>query len=291
MAGETSSSGRPSVALSAQSFRRFADLIASELGIKMTENKIPLLQSRLQRRLRVLGLSSVDEYQRLLFDPQRGDAELTDFLNAVTTNKTDFLRERDHFEHLVRTVVPAVLPEAAQRGGLAVWCAGCSTGEEPYTIAMYLAEAARATPFAYSIFATDISTRVLRTARHAVYDEALVHPIPPEWRKRYLLRHRDPERPVVRIVPELRERVRFARLNFMSEDFGLREQFDAVFFRNVMIYFERPTQEQVVARLCRHLRPGGMLYIGHSESLIGLALPLKMTGSAVYRRTEDAVHA
>lgn len=288
---DTGSARRASVVISPENFRRFADLISSELGIKMSENKIPLLQSRLQRRMRVLGLSTIDEYQRLLFDPAQGDTELTGFINAVTTNKTDFLRERDHFEFLVGTVVPAVRPEVAARGGLAVWCAGCSTGEEPYTIAMYLAEAARTTPFEYSIFATDISTKVLRTARHAVYGEALVHPVPPDWRKRHLLRHRDPAKPIVRIAPELRAHVRFARLNFMSEDFGVCEQFDAIFFRNVMIYFERPTQEQVVRRLCRHLRPGGYLFIGHSESLIGLSLPLKMAGSAVYRRLDDDSHA
>ncbi len=290
MAGEVEDARRLSVEITPASFNRFAELISRELGIKMSENKIPLLQSRLQRRLRALGLPSVEEYQRLLFDPEGGAGELTDFINAVTTNKTDFLREPDHFDFLVKTVVPAALPDAAARGGLAVWCAGCSTGEEPYTIAMYLAEAARLTPFSYSIFATDISTKVLRTARHAVYHEALVKPVPPDWRKRYLLRHRDPAKAVVRIGPELRERVRFARLNFMDEDFGVREEFDAVYFRNVMIYFDRPTQEKVVRRLCRHLRPGGYLFIGHSESLIGLALPLKMVASAVYRRTDDDLH-
>lgn len=290
MAGDTGSVRRPSVVFTPQTFKRFAELISRELGIKMSEQKIPLLQSRLHRRMRVLGLSTVEEYQQLLFDSKEGEAELTDFVNAVTTNKTDFLREPDHFDYLVRTVVPQEVSGASPHGRLSVWSAGCSTGEEPYTMAMYLAEAARTLPFQYSIFATDISTKVLRKAQHAVYPESTVHPVPMEWRKRYLLRHRDPAKPVVRVVPELRARVRFAQLNFMAEDYGMHEEFDVIFFRNVMIYFDRPTQERVVLGLCRSLRPGGYLFVGHSESLIGLSLPLKMVASAVYRRSGDDGH-
>ena len=136
--------------------------------------------------------------------------------------------------------------------------------------------------FDFSIFCTDISTRVLQAAQAAVYDEALIEPVPLEWRRKYLLRNRDPAKPSVRIVPHLRERVRFARLNFMDEDYGVHEMFDAVFFRNVMIYFDRPTQEAVVTRLCRNLNPGGHLFTGHSESLMGLKVPVRMITSAVY---------
>lgn len=206
-----------------------------------------------------------------------------DFIDAVTTNKTDFLREPQHFDHLARNLLPAFVAAGGHRP-FKIWCAGCSTGEEPYTLAMYLSEFAEQNRgFSFSLFATDISTHVLRIAQEAVYAEDRIGPVPLAWRKKYLLRSRDPERPRVRIVPALRDRVRFARLNFMEEDYGVREVFDAIFFRNVMIYFARPTQELVVGRLCRQLRAGGHLYIGHSESLLGLDVPVRMVGSAIYR--------
>lgn len=277
-----------SIELSPRSFRRFAEFITRELGIKMSEQKIPLLQSRLHRRLRALGLPSIEAYQDYLFDSGHAEAELADFIDAITTNKTDFLREPHHFDYLVRQVLPSLAPETERRGGFKLWCAGCSTGEEPYTLAMYLAEyAEQHPPFGFSLFATDISTQVLRAARRAIYDEGRIEPVPMPWRHKYLLRSRDPARAQVRIVPALRERLRFARLNFMDADYGITEQFDAVFFRNVMIYFSRETQQAVVRRLCANLRPGGHLFTGHSESLLGLDVPLRMVASAVYRKPFD----
>lgn len=274
-------------ALTPQSFRRFADFIMRELGIKMTEQKIPMLQGRLQRRLRALRLPSLEAYQAYLFDSANGGQELADFIDAVTTNKTDFLREATHFDYLVEQVIPRIQPEPGRRLEVKIWCAGCSTGEEPYTLAMILSEyGARRGNFAFSIFATDVSTRVLYAAQAAVYDEARIEPVPMEWRKKYLLRSRDPDKRTVRIVPELRERVRFARLNFMDPDYGVKEMFDAIFFRNVMIYFDRPTQEAVVGRLCRNLRPGGHLFTGHSESLMALDVPVRMISSAVYEKSD-----
>lgn len=271
--------------LTPQSFRRFADFITSELGIKMSEHKIPMLQGRLHRRLRALGLGSLEAYQKLLFDSADSGHELANFIDAVTTNKTDFMREPSHFDYLVDKALPALDPDPAQTRQVKLWCAGCSTGEEPYTLAMFLSEYVEQRRNAeFSLFATDISTKVLHYARDAVYDERRIEPVPEAWQKKYLLRSRDPAKQTVRIVPALRERVRFARLNFMDSDYGVREVFDAVFFRNVMIYFDRPTQEAVVGRLCRNLRPGGYLFTGHSESLMGLDVPLRMVASAVYRK-------
>jgi len=273
--------------LTPERFKRFAEFITRELGIKMSEQKIPMLQSRLHRRLRALGLPSVEAYQRYLFDSGQAEAELADFIDAVTTNKTDFLREPHHFEYLLGTVLPPLEAETARRG-FKLWCAGCSTGEEPYTLCMYLSEYAEKHPgFDFSLFATDISTQVLRNAQAAIYDEKRIDPIPMPWRRKYLLRSRDAANPIVRIAPELRNRVRFARLNFMDEDYGVKEMFDAIFFRNVMIYFDRPTQEAVVGKLCRQLRPGGYFFTGHSESLLGLDVPLRMVASAVYRKPPE----
>lgn len=272
-----------SAELTPERFQRFAEFITRELGIKMSEQKIPMLQSRLHRRLRALGLPSIEAYQKFLFDSGEAEAELADFIDAVTTNKTDFLREPLHFEHLVQKVLPP--PTRDRHDSFRIWCAGCSTGEEPYTLAMYLSEyAEQCGSFDFSIFATDISTQVLRTAREGIYDEKRIEPVPLAWRKKYLLRSRDPARRLVRIVPDLRARVRFARLNFMEADYGVREVFDAVFFRNVMIYFSRPTQQAVVRKLCGQLRAGGHLFTGHSESLLGLDVPLRMVASAVYRK-------
>ena len=136
----------------------------------------------------------------------------------------------------------------------------------------------------YSLLATDISTRVLEQARAAIYAEELVEPVPLALRRKYLLRSRNRREARVRVIPELRARARFARLNFMERDYGIREEFDVIFFRNVMIYFDKPTQETVVNRLCSHLRFGGYLFISHSESLTGLNVPLRLVGNSVFRK-------
>lgn len=271
--------------LTPQNFRRFADFITRELGIKMSETKIPMLQSRLQRRLRLLGLKSIEEYQRYLFESPNSDAELSDFVDAVTTNKTDFFREPHHFAFLRRTALPALDPDPSRPWAFKLWCAGCSSGEEPYTLGMVLSEhAEQRRGFDFSLLATDISSRVLNLAREAIYDHERVEPVDEALRKKYLLRSRDPAKKQVRIVPALRQRVQFKRLNFMNADYGVSDIFDVIFFRNVMIYFDKPTQAAVVTRLCRNLRPGGFLFVGHSESLMGLDVPVRMVASAVYQK-------
>ncbi len=265
-------------------FADFQAVITGTLGIKMPPTKKVMLQSRLHRRLRELGLETFEEYHSRFFgDPAHQAAELEHLLNLATTNKTDFFREPDHFDVLAKEVLPAWL-RAPTGPAFSVWCAGCSTGGEAYTIAMVLAEQQRTFSFNFVIRATDVSTRVLETARRAVYSEEHVAPVPLALRQKYLLRSRDREAAQVRIGPELSAHVRFGHLNFLSPDYGMREVFDAVFFRNVMIYFDRETQQEVVAKICRQLRPDGRLFIAHSETLQGLALPLRMTGPAAYRR-------
>lgn len=274
-------------ALTPEQFADFQAVITGTLGIKMPPSKQVMLQSRLHRRLRELGLVSFAEYHERFFgDPQQQAAELEHLLNLATTNKTDFFREPDHFDVLVKEVLPAWLREPAGPV-FSVWCAGCATGEEAYTLAMVLAEQQRTFAFDYSIRATDVSTRVLEIARDAVYTEEHAEPIPLALRQRYLLRSRDHAAAQVRVVPELRQRVRFGHLNFLSPDYGMREVFDVVFFRNVMIYFDRETQQEVVAKICRRLRPGGRLFIAHSETLQSLELPLRMVGPAAYQRLPD----
>jgi chemotaxis protein methyltransferase CheR len=267
--------------LTPEQFEDFRDIIAGQLGIKMPATKQVMLQSRLHRRLRELGMENFAEYHARFFNDQDYQSgELEHLLNLATTNKTDFFREAEHFDLLARQVLPAWLRDPSGPV-FRLWCAGCATGEETYTLAMTLREQQALFRFEFSVLGTDVSTRALETAMRAVYAEEHAEPIPPALRSKYLLRNRKDS--LVKVTAELRSKVRFGHLNFLAPDYGLRDAFDAVFFRNVMIYFDRPTQQEVVTKICRHLRPGGHLFVAHSESLQGLTLPLHMLGPAFYR--------
>lgn len=274
------------VALSPASFARFASFITGELGIKMPQTKLAMVQTRLLRRVRELRLRSLEQYGEYFFAAS-GAEEREHFINAITTNKTDFFRESQHFAFLVDTVLPEL--RGCGRGTLRfkAWSAGCSSGEEPYTLAMVLAEyAARQPGFDFAILGTDISTTVLARAREAVYQKEQILPVPPELRRKYLLRSRNQGEPLARVVPELRRRVSLHRLNFMDGDYGIRDTFHVIFFRNVMIYFDRSTQEAVINRMCRNLAPGGYLFAGHSESLAGLDIPMRPAATSIYRKID-----
>ncbi len=276
-------------ALTHAQFEDFSTIIATTLGIKMPPAKRVMLQSRLQRRLRELGLETFEEYHTQFFqNPAHQAEELEHLQNLATTNKTDFLREADHFTVLVNETL-AIWRRTRSAPVFRVWCAGCSSGEEPYTIAMTLLEQQAASPFEFAILATDVSTRVLHLAQEGIYEEEKVAPIPKALQKKYLLRSRDPAARQVRIAPEVRRHVRFGHLNFLSPDYGVKEMMDAIFFRNVMIYFDRPTQQQVVTKLCRNLRPDGFFFTAHAETLQGLGLPLRNAGTAVYRLNAHSV--
>ncbi|MBU1230798.1 MAG: protein-glutamate O-methyltransferase [Proteobacteria bacterium] len=265
-------------------FERFSLFIKNELGIKMPSSKKTLLEARLQKRLRELCMTSHEEYCEYLFSPQGMERELANLVDVVTTNTTDFFREPKHFELLSGTVLPELLSRRGASNHVNIWSAGCSSGEEPYTLSMVLSEYSRLNAgFSFSILASDISNKVLGMAARAIYPEAKIEPIPLELRKRYLLRSKDRTRQVVRIAPEVRNHIRFRRLNFM-EDFSFDNQLDIIFCRNVVIYFDRQTQEMLFSRFCRKLSPGGYLFIGHSESLAGMDLPLEPVAPTVYRR-------
>lgn len=270
--------------MSAQKLSAIRTFIEREVGIKMPVSKVPMLESRLVGRMRALGLSSYEEYESFLLNDPRARDEVISFIDAVTTNKTDFYRESPHFEYLTRHAMPAL---GAQRGSQRwkAWCAGCSSGEEPYTLAMVMDDYLRQTPSSdFAILATDVSTRVLEQARSGIYQSERVTPLPEHLRRRYVLRSRDPRKKDVRIAPEIRRRIAFHRLNFMDADYGVKDAFDVVFFRNVAIYFDAPTQARVVGKLTARLRPGGYLFIGHSESLPGKSHDLEHIGPAIYRK-------
>lgn len=278
-------SGEQSVnrSMSDKDFQRFAEFIGRECGIKLPPTKKTMLEARLQKRLRALGFSNYAEYSEFLFSPQGLDSELRHLIDQVTTNTTDFFREPKHFEFLSARVLPEW--HSRHRGRpLRVWSAGCSIGAEPYTLAMVFSEFREANPdFRFGIVATDISRQVLQKAHAAIYTEDQARGVPEAMLRKYFMRSKDRARRQVRLVPELRRCVEFRWLNFM-EEFGFREPHDIIFCRNVIIYFDKPTQHDLLSRFCQTLRSGGHLFIGHSESLAGMALPLAQAAPTIYRK-------
>jgi chemotaxis protein methyltransferase CheR len=273
--------------LSTADFDRLRTLIHAESGIALSHEKKTMLEIRLRRRLRTLNFSSCAEYCNYLFAPATKNQETIHLIDSVTTNKTDFFREPDHFEYLVSKALPSLERQNGVNRKSLIWSAGCSTGEEPYTLAMVLSEYASEHPgFHFSLLATDISTAVLDKARRGIFKSDVVRPVPADLRNKYLMRSRDPASDVLRVVPELRSKIDFRRLNFMEADHGLSESPEIIFCRNVIIYFDRPTQVRLLQRLTRQLAPGGYFFSGHSESLQNMDLPLVLVGSAVYRKSE-----
>lgn len=273
--------------MSAELFDRFSDYIQQELGIKMGRNKHVMLQSRLLKRLRRLGFSTYEEYYEYLFSKEGHQKEIPFFVHQVTTNKTDFFREPSHFSYLTEHALSCLMRENnyTRSKPLRVWSAACSTGEEVYTLAMVLAEYQYAYgQIDFSVLGTDISPKVLKKAAEGIYEDSRVLSVPLQMKKRYLLRSKDRERKLVRIVPELREKTSFEWINLRDESFDLNRKVDVIFCRNVLIYFDRSTQEQVVQRLCSHLFPGGYLFMGHSETLSGFDLPLQQVATTIYKK-------
>lgn len=275
--------------LSVHDFQRIASLIGKEVGIKLPPTKRLMVEGRLRKRIRVLGLSSFDRYGDLLFRSEGGlEAELPFLINAVTTNKTDFFREPEHFECMEKVLVPKLLEarRSERKPLLKVWSAASSTGAEAYSIAMLLADmVAQQRDFRFAVLGTDISSDVLDQGRRAVYPADQVVPVPPAMHSRYIMHARRPgPRPEVRIVPELRRLVRFERLNLMDAAYPFDKDVDIIFLRNVLIYFEKQDQAAVVTRLVNHLRPGGYLLLGHSESMIGTSVTMRQVAPAVFQR-------
>ncbi len=274
-------------ALSSADFERLRALIYAESGINLSSDKQTMLEIRLRRRLKSLHISSLTDYCDRLFGHQGLENELVELIDVVTTNKTDFFREAGHFDYLVAKA----LPDLARRNGASrmslVWSAGCSTGEEPYTLAMVLSEYAQSCPgFRFSILATDISTDVLAKASMGIFKSDVLRPVPTGLQRKYFMRSKDPESDLVRVVPELRAVIDFRRLNFMDSDFDLPHTPEIIFCRNVIIYFDRPTQERLLKKLTRKLAPGGYFFAGHSESLQGMDLPLVPVAPSAYRKPE-----
>jgi chemotaxis protein methyltransferase CheR len=259
-------------------FERLSGLVFESSGIHLKPEKAELLRSRLTRRLRSLGLDSFEAYWQML---RRDDGEeLRRMLDQVTTNKTEFFREDAHFKHLASEALPGL---RIRRGGrpLRLWSAACSSGEEPYSLAICLAEAlGPQAPF--SVVATDLSEQMLDRAVAGLYSEESCKRLPRELRAKYFKPQPDG---TWQVGPFLRSRVAFARFNLVRDPIpaSTLEPFDVILCRNVMIYFDRPTQEAVVGRMLTVLRPDGWLYTGLSESLVGIRHGLRSDGPSIYR--------
>ncbi len=259
-------------------FEHLRRISVSHTGIQVPDIKQEMFYARLSKRLRQLKLVDFDQYIAHL--EAHWDEEKTPFINALTTNLTSFFRENHHFTFLARTVVP----ELVRRGqrGIKVWSAGCSTGEEPYSIAMTLAEACAPQHLKWELLATDLDTDVLARAARGVYGMDRVEDLPEALKKRFLLRGKGERAGQVRVVDELRRGIQFRQLNLIKP-FDLGERFDVVFCRNVVIYFDRDTKIRLVEQFARHLQPASWLIMGHSESLHGISNAFQSLGNTTYQ--------
>jgi chemotaxis protein methyltransferase CheR len=281
MVSETIYSDGAGLTLKTSEFRLISQLAHERFGLELKGGKEALVAARLGKFLRKGGFKSFDEYYRHVLADTTGDA-LIGLIDSLTTNHTSFLREKAHFEFLAR----AAVEEFQDIATLEVWCAASSSGEEPYTIAMCLADTLGRAGGArrdYRIVATDISTRVLGIAKRGVYPLERFGDLPDAWRKAYLLRGAGDCKGLFKFKPELMSRISFERLNLI-QPFPHRKHFHVIFCRNVMMYFDKATQEDIVQRLSACLEPGGYLFVGHSESLTGVEHELKYVRPATYRK-------
>lgn len=262
-------------------------LVYERSRISLSRDKRELVTARLGKRLRATNLSSVSDYCRLLKAPGQ-EAELANLIDAISTNHTFFFRENAHFDFLRQKVVPEMQGTAAKerRTCFNVWSAACSSGEEPYSIAMTLAETMPNSP--WHIDATDISHRILDRAKAGIYRDETVERLTPQQLQTYFQRGFGPQDGNYRVKSSLRDQVTFRQLNLLEGEPPFRDQFHVIFCRNVMIYFDQPTQEELVGRLARQLRPGGYLFVGHAESLTAIRHTLQNVRPAVYRRPPDS---
>lgn len=258
----------------ARDFERVRALIYRRAGIALADSKQEMVYSRLARRLRAKGLSSFEVYLDLL-ERNPADDEWEAFTNALTTNLTSFFREAHHFP-ILATHVKAV------KEPITVWCSASSTGEEPYTIAMTLCEAFNTLTPPVQIIATDIDTNVLVTAENGIYPLERVEKMPPAQVKRFFLRGKGDKEGFVRVRPELRKLITFKQLNLLADSWPISGQFDVIFCRNVMIYFDKQTQSKILSRFVPLMKPNGLLFAGHSENFLYSTNALKLRGKTVY---------
>ena len=266
-------------AYSDRDFRRVCQLIYQRAGIALADSKRDMVYSRLSRRLRTLGIATFSEYLDQL--ERSGGDEWEAFTNALTTNLTSFFREPHHFEILEKH-----LRERAGEGTLRIWCSAASTGEEPWSLAITACEAFDSYNPPVEILATDIDTQVLATGERGVYPLDRIKALSTERKRRFFQKGSGPHEGMCRVSPALRHLVSFAQLNLLAPSYGLKGPYTAIFCRNVMIYFDKPTQRGVLERMVPLLAPDGLLFAGHSESFLHAADLVRPCGRTVYCRAE-----
>jgi chemotaxis protein methyltransferase CheR len=273
--------------LSNSDFKRLSQLIYECSGINLGPVKKTMAESRLQKRMRALSIESHREYCDYLFSDQGMREELQEMIDVISTNKTDFFREPHHFDFLYNRGLSELINAAgfSRQGVIRIWSAGCSTGEEPYTMAMVMEEF-RENVFRVTneIFATDISTNVLKKACTGIYPHDRIDEIPLSYKLKYFHKSRDPHNKVIRVIPEIRSMVTFRHFNLIYDDMNDLGLFHIIFCRNVIIYFDNDTKMELLHRLRRRLIPGGFLFLGHSETINGMDLHMEQVGSTIYRK-------
>lgn len=264
------------------SFKRFRDIIYEESGIKLNESKRALMQSRLMKRLRELGMDGYRDYYGYLMDNYRD--EIVNLINAITTNKTDFFRESKHFDYMTGELLPEFVKSG--KNELKIWSAGCSTGEEPYSIAITahrFFENRKAPEI--RILATDIDTQVLNRGRAGIYKaEDIFEVVDIPTAKRYFQKGTDENEGFLRVKEFIRRMVFFRRLNLLDASFPMKGKFDIIFCRNVIIYFDRESQKRLFANFHRHLADDGYLFVGHSETLTGITDRFIFIRNTIYKK-------
>ncbi|HHO75442.1 MAG TPA: hypothetical protein ENN05_03310 [Deltaproteobacteria bacterium] len=269
--------------LSDKEFKLFQELIYRETGINMSDKKKKLVVARLSKRLRALDLQNFTQYYEYLNDSQHADKELVNLINRVTTNKTNFFREKHHFDFLSQDLLPKIIVQGEKSGSrrLRIWSAGCSSGEEPYTLAMVVNDAFKGQRgWDIKILATDLDTEILQSAIKGYYPTQLVSPVS----KEYLVRYFSRDYHGYRVNDRLRSMVAFRKLNLMNESFPMKQPFDIIFCRNVIIYFDTPTKERLLDKFHFHLKTGGHIFIGHSESLMHMKTKFKYLKHTIYQK-------
>ena len=275
------------IEISDELFLQLGKMITERFGIKLPLEKKIMFQARLQRHLRDLNIHSFEEYAELLTNNQGESAELDILADYISTNKTEFFRNNYHFDFISKHILPELMTQNLRQTDLKLWSAGCSSGQEAYSMGITLEEFMRmkGVRFDYSILATDISGRMLKAAKEAIYPTSHVVEIPLDLKHRYFLKSKSLKEQQVRVVKDIREKVRVAYMNLMDTTYPFNKQFDIVFLRNTLIYFSPQVQLKVLTKVIESLKPGGYLFIGHSESLINMHLPIKSIAPSAYVKT------
>lgn len=266
--------------MSDEDFDFLRRLAREKTGIELSDHKKEMIYSRVVRRIRTLKLANFRDY--CLYLQRNAEAEMTDFINAITTNLTSFFRETHHFDYLRDTVIPSLRSAPGRTRSLRIWSAGCSTGEEPYSIAMTLGEAGIGRDWDVRILATDLDSNVIAHGKAGVYNADKLDSIPAHLRSKYFSSQADGS---FRVRSELASMITFQQLNLLHH-WPIHYPFDAIFCRNVVIYFSKDTQRQLFDRFANQMVPNGWLFIGHSESLHGVSTRFKSLGRTIYRRSE-----